>query len=128
MKGDEEMNPKKWWFAIPLPAALLFSYMIWAGRQWVGAGFEEVLESFVITVTLGLMCFPIGLPEALSVPEDIMELYYGVFVFSGYALYLTLSVAGMLKPTRYILLALAVLLILNIAGCQMEGTINAIPL
>jgi len=121
------MKPKWWWHALSLPTALLISYIIWLGRQWVSSGwFGEVFESGAYIAILGIFTFPIGLPGALWVPEDIMQLYFWDFVRVGYAFYLTLTAVGMLKPTRGILLAFAVLLILNMAGCQMERTINVI--
>ena len=127
MKGDREMKSKRWRYAIPLPTALLISYIIWLGRRWVSSGwFGEIFESGGFIAVGGLLTFPIGLPGVLWVPEDIMKLYFWVFVCGGYALYLTLTVVGMLKPTRGILLAFAVLLILNMAGCQMERTIEVV--
>lgn len=127
MKGDREMKPKRWWYAISLPAALLISYIIWLGRQWISSGwFGEIFESGGFIAIAGLATFPIGLAGALWVPEDIMELYLWIFVCGGYILYLTLTVVGVLKPTRGILWALVILLFLNMAGCQMERTIGVV--
>ena len=121
------MKSTRWRYATPLPAALLISYIIWLGRKWVSSGwFGEIFESGGIIAVAGFVTFPIGLPGFLWVPEDLMHLYFWIFVCGGYMLYLTLTVAGVIKPIRGIFWALVILLILNMAGCQMNRTLEVV--
>ncbi|MEI6808526.1 MAG: hypothetical protein WCN95_07370 [bacterium] len=115
-------QPASWWFAIPLPAALLISLAIWLVRGWfISNSPSNFLQNATIISIVGALCFPIGLPNAVGCPQDIMNNCLLVFVSGGYLLYIALSIVGMRRPTLAILLVLTTLLILNMVGCQMEN-------
>lgn len=121
-------EPKRWWFAIPLPAALMLSFAIWETRMWIGSGgFDDVLECAGPIAAIGFFGFPIGLPGVFWLPQDVLNQQFWWFVIGGYLIYLALSIAGTLRPARRILLILGVLLILNMIGCQMEHTVDSMP-
>ena len=121
-----EKFPKRW-FLIPLPTAILISYAIWLVRMWIDDPSENVVVSAFIIAIIGAYSFPIGLPGAILVPQTIITANLSLFSCLGYILYVALSITGYLKQTRWLFIPLCVLLLLNMAGCQMERTVKAIP-
>jgi hypothetical protein len=120
-------QPKKWWFALPLPAALFISYVIWMVRSL--GEYKEVGDLLRWTgdiASIGLPNFPLGLPGALWVSRDVLSTHLNLCIYCGYLLYIALMLAGILKPSWRILLLFAILLALNIVGCQMDRTLHAI--
>ncbi len=118
--------PKRW-FLIPLPTAILISFAIWLVRMWIDNPSGNVAVSAFIIALIGAYSFPIGLLGATLVPQAIITANISLFSCLGYILYLALSITGYLMQTRWLLFALCVLLLFNIAGCQMERTVKAIP-
>lgn len=120
-------QPKKWWFALPLPAALFISYAIWMARSLTD--YKEIGDLLRWTgnlASLGIPSFPLGLFGALLLQKDVLSNHGTLFVVCGYLLYITLMFWGILKPSWRILLLFAILLAMNIVGCQMERTLHAI--
>ena len=120
-------QPQKWWFAVPLPAAFLLSYMIWMARTYSDLkGFGDFLKWTGDLASIGLRTFPLGLPGALWIDKSILSGHSSIFICCGYLLYVALMLVGALKSLWRILLLFAIILAMNIVGCQMDNTIQSI--
>lgn len=117
-------RPSKWWFVIPLPVALVVSFVIWLVRGWfMSSDPSNTLQHAPILAIVGVLFFPIGLPNAVGCSPSMMGHNLFFFLFWGYVLYFALSTIGMLRQTTAILILLIALLILNMVGCQLENRV-----
>jgi hypothetical protein len=120
-------QPKKWWFALLLPAALFISYVIWVVRSFNDLkGLDDLLSWTGDILFIGLPNFPLGLFGSLWLRSDLLSIHRVLFVVCGYLLYIALMAWGLLRPSWRILLLFAILLAMNIVGCQMDHTLQAI--
>ena len=120
-------QPKKWWFAVPLPAALFISYVIWMARPFTD--YKEVGDLLKWTgdlVYFGIPGFPLGLFGSLWLSKDVLSNHGTFFIVCGYLLYIALMIWGLFKPSWGVLLVFAILLAMNIVGCQMDHTIQMV--
>ena len=116
--------PARYW--LPLPAALLLSFVIWEARWLVSDGPATALKFLLPTVTWGLGTFPIGLVAPwLSYPRSVTRYLLPIAV-GGYAVYILLSVIAGWKRSSFLLALLAGLLALNVVGCQFDASLDAI--
>ena len=120
-KEIKMLQPKKKWFLLPLPIALLISGLLMNGIHFLYAFVDWGLIPFYLFISL---LFPIGLfaPFVRS-PSDIS---YGMLLI-GWILYAAIIVFGLIKPTRVAFIVLCLLLVLNIGGCQQPQTSGLSP-
>ena len=109
----------KWWFLIPLPTALVLSYVLSLIRIAMSPGGINSKDATVIAL-FGIPLFPSGL---LFVSAEDPQCNLLPICIIGYAIYFGIIFAGHKKPTVGLLATLCLLLILNIAGCQ-AGTLT----
>ena len=116
----KQFEPKRSWFLLALPIALFISYAILFAR------FNGIVGSLEIAV-LGAISFPIGLVSILCNDHALLVSNFTIFVSCGYLFYLGLTVWGAFNPSRFLFVTLCILLLANMAGCQLEQTLNTIP-
>jgi hypothetical protein len=105
------------WFALALPGAWLISWLILIFRGFAPA-FSIVFP--------GICFFPIGLISLFVWNVSILRDHIFLFVVFGYTAYAALIIWGLIRPYKLVLLVLCLLLLANIAGCQLERTYAAI--
>jgi hypothetical protein len=111
---------KPWWFLIPLPAVLVTFVVIWLCQMSEqSTGGPDRLAVFLMFA--GIAFFPVGL-FTFVLPRSVFA-FPGLVVLAclGYALYLAVIVWGFCRPSLKIFFVLCGLLLLNIAGCHMQG-------
>jgi hypothetical protein len=119
-------NPKRWWFLLPLPIAMMIAEAILLIRalalqdQQFFAHFWKSIGPLVGITSIAGLIFPAGLvaPLVMGPPEPSATR----FILAGWALYAGLTVLGLVKPRRVLFLILCSLLVINIAGCQFVVT------
>jgi hypothetical protein len=115
-------QPKKWWFLIPLPAALAVSYVLLLARVALSPkGLTGALQGAGVFAIGGVALFPVGLTGGLTSTRNLEDPFLVQVFCLGYALYLGMTIAGVLKPSKWLLAALCLILVLNVVGCQMPG-------
>ena len=114
-------EPKRWWFLLPLPAALLLAYVICLVR-YGSEGLDHALSLAGPCALFGGLTFPIGLASFFCSARDFLADHMWTFAVSGYIGYLALSITGAVKRSRSIFVILVALLLLNVVGCQLERT------
>ena len=120
-------QPKKWWFALLLPTALVISYVIWVVRSFNDfKGLGDLLSWTGDLAVIGIPSFPLGFFGSLWLRSDVLSNHGILLVVCGYLLYIALMIWGILRPSWCILLPFALLLAMNIIGCQMDHTLHAI--
>ncbi len=122
--------PKRQWFALALPSAWLVAWLILFVRimiQWEGwnEGIESRLGTAAIIGVLGLHQFPLGLAAYFVWSKDFLIYHHVLISAIGYSIYASLTVFGLIKPHRIAFIVLSALLLMNIAGCQLEHSLYA---
>jgi hypothetical protein len=100
------LEPRRWWFALPVPIALLIALIIKSALLQVNSLYQMYYISCV-----GGISFPIGLFAPFD-PGVVMILW-------GWVLYASLTIAGFIKPRSSVFWILCALLVLNIGGYQL---------
>ena len=67
----------------------------------------------------GALFFPIGIFRFLVPSLETLMGNAGIFAGVGWAIYLVVHLLGMIWPKRSMLLLLILLLVVNLAGCQL---------
>jgi hypothetical protein len=119
-------NPKRSWFLLPLPIAMIIAEAILLIRalalqdQQFFAHFWKSIGPLLGITSIAGMIFPAGLvaPFVMGTPEPSAT----TLIFAGWALYAGLTVLGLVKPSRALFLILCFLLVINIVGCQFVVT------
>jgi len=117
-------QPRRWLFALPIPVALLLTFIIWFLRGAVNA------HNLYGVVCLGSIFFPIGLFAPFIWAPAVFEHHAEKMFVVGWTLYLWLMVLGFNKPNRVLFWVLCGLLLLNVGGCHLshiEGVFRNIP-
>lgn len=118
---------KRWHFLLPLPIAMIVTEVIILCRAILMqdskffAEFWKGLATLLwITSAAGAAFFPSGLvaPFVVGRPGSVAV----VWISAGWTLYGIAIVWGLIKPHRHVFLALCVLLLINIGGCQFVAT------
>ncbi len=121
---------KRWWFIFPLPSAILLAALI-SFLGILSSAEDEALYIYIATipyaVVIGGASFPIGLPALFCRDSVFLQHHFDLIVCAGYITYIVLTVWGIIRPNRVIFIVLCLLLLANVAGCQLERAIMSIP-
>jgi hypothetical protein len=127
--GQMMKQPKRWWFALPLPAALLVGLVAWSARllaQSPELTIGGVCETLGQVAVFGGPTFPVGLFAWVIWSSDAVAHHWMSVCAVGWLLYLSLIVAGLVRPGRGLFVVLCVLLVLNVGGCHLPQSGAAI--
>jgi hypothetical protein len=116
-------QPKRWWFAVAVPVALLITFVSMVIVGLVKSpvhDFKEFSTAAAILAYFGGMAFPLGLFAPFVWSPDTFGSYGGAMFVTGWTLYGLLTVAGFIKPLRVVFWILFVLLVVNIGGCHLS--------
>jgi len=118
MRGDSGSGRKR--FLLPLPVALVVSYIILEGQHFAEGGAAFAAKAALITAGIGAAAFPVGLAWFVF-PQHFLRTAWPAVSVAGYGLYLGLSFLGWKLTSRKILAVLILLLALNVASCQINA-------
>jgi hypothetical protein len=108
-------------YLLPLPCALVLSFVIWEVRFAISGSVETALRLLLPTALLGLASFPVG----LAVPwisQGLLTTAWPFVSFAGYGLYIGLSWLAWKRGSTRIGLVLVLLLLYNMTSCQVQDS------
>lgn len=115
-------EPKRWWFALPVPVALLAAFIIMLVRFEAHSPDHSVgdfLGCMLDIAVVGGITFPLGLFAPFVWNADLFQSYDDEMVIAGWILYAALTLAGCIRPRKVLLWTICTLLVLNIGGCHL---------
>jgi len=115
-------EPKRSWFALPVPIGLLITFITVFIRGQVqspaGSG-GDICMTMGILAVFGGMTFPLGLFAPFVWSANVFQMYGGEMVLAGWIWYAALTIYGFVIPNRIVFWILCVLLVVNIGGCHL---------
>ena len=107
---------------------MAITYLVWLIRFYMGGGWNDILEMGGYAALIGILTFPIGSPFFIWIDVATVSRHLVMLSVTGYGFYLLIAVLGGRRQSLALFALLCALLIANIAGCQMNHTVESIPL
>jgi hypothetical protein len=108
---------------LPLPVALLISFLIWELRYLFTGGVGTALQLALPTAAVGTLSFPVGLVAPWGPSSRALQAVWPWVSLVGYALYLGLSVLAWKRGSLKIAGLLVLVLVVNVISCQVQAPI-----
>jgi hypothetical protein len=120
-------EPKRWWFAIPLPCAWILYMLICITHLLLkGCSLLKAMQNLAYAAIGSIWFFPVGLSALFVQNPHLLKHHFKSQIAFGYTLYAILMLWGFIRPHRYVFIVLCMVLLANLVGCQMNQTGRAI--